>query len=198
VPNRPAGARRLLSGKRRRAIGGAAAASLTATAALALVHWSGGPQADVRSLDPHRVAVTTLSNETGDSALAPAGHVVADMLTSELASSHRLVVVTSAMVMPALADARLAGNSMDDPERLHTLAIETRAGTVVSGSYFRTRDSLEFLVEITDARTGDLVRSVGPVRSPLSAPDEAATAITRGVAATLDSLLRPVPGFGPR
>jgi len=107
------------------------------------------------------------------------------------------VVVTSAAVIPVVVDARLAGGGMDDPERLQALAVETRAGTIVSGSYFRTRDSLAFLVEVTDARTGDLVRAVGPVRALASAPDAGAAVISRRVAATLDSLLRPVRETGP-
>jgi hypothetical protein len=48
------------------------------------------------------------------------------------------------------------------------VAAETRAATVVAGSYYRASGDLEFLVEVTDARSGELLRSIGPVHSSVA------------------------------
>jgi hypothetical protein len=108
-------------------------------------------------------------------------------------------VVTSATVVPAQHDAHLAQSAVDDPARLHLLATETRAGTLVSGSYYRgARGAIEFHVEVTDANSGRLLRAIGPT---VTAPNAERAAATLGprVAATVDSLIvRPSPGGSTR
>ncbi len=141
-------------------------------------------------LDPHRVAVAALSNETGDSSLAPLGHLVAAWITDRLTRTAGVEVVTSAIVVPAQHDTHRTGDSLDDPERLHRLAVETRAGTLVSGSYYRGAGGLEFHIEITDANSGRLLAAIGPV-SGAGSPERTADELSRAVVAAVDSL---VPG----
>jgi len=140
-------------------------------------------------LNPRRVAVAAPSNETGDSTLAPLGAMVASWITDRLSRSGTVEVVTSATVVPAQRDAHLAGNGLDDPDRLRTLALETRAGTLVSGSYYRGANGVvEFHMEITDANTGRLLRAIGPVVSR-GEPARTADGLSRSIAAAIDTLM---------
>ncbi len=141
-------------------------------------------------LDPRRVVVAALSNETGDSALAPMGQQVASWITDRLAGTTGIAVVTSATVVPAQHDLHLALSDADDPARLHELAAETRAGTLISGSYYRgVGGSIEFHLEITDANSGRLLRAIGPVTTG-SQPERTAVDLGRMVGTAIESLLR--------
>jgi len=140
-------------------------------------------------LNPRRVAVAVPSNETGDSSLSPLGSMVASWITDRLSRSGAVEVVTSATVVPAQRDAHLAGHGLDDPDRLRTLALETRAGTLVSGSYYRgANGTVEFHMEITDANSGRLLRAIGPVVSR-GEPARTADGLSRSIAAAIDTLM---------
>src|SRR5207245_1638207 len=54
--------------------------------------------------------------------------------------------------------------------RARALAEETGAAIVVSGSYYRVRDSVYVQGEITDVATGRLLRAVEPVSGSAGAP----------------------------
>lgn len=130
-----------------------------------------------------------LSNETGDSTLAPLGRMVASWITDRLGATAGVAVVTSAMVVPAQHDQHFTDSDTDDPERLHSLAIETRAGTLVSGSYYRgSQGAVEFHVEITDANTGRLLRAIGPVTGG-GDPQRTAAQLSAAVAGAVDTLV---------
>jgi hypothetical protein len=142
--------------------------------------------------NPRRVAVAALSNETGDSTLTPVGRMVAAWITDRLGRTPGVAVVTSATVVPAQHDAHFSDTDTDDPERLHALAAETRAGTLISGSYYHgAQGAVEFHVEITDANTGRLLRAIGPIES--SEPERTAAQLSTAAAAAIDTLLG-VPG----
>jgi eukaryotic-like serine/threonine-protein kinase len=139
-------------------------------------------------LDPRRVAVAALSNETGEDSLAPLGRLVTDWITDRLNRTGKVEVVTSATVVPAQHDARVTGQPWDGPEQLHHLALETRAGTLVSGSYYRgSKRAVEFHIEVTDANSGQLLDAIGPVESR---GDSKAIAdqLSRAVTEAVDSL----------
>jgi hypothetical protein len=164
---------------------GTGALLLAAAAVLAMR----APHRHTARLDPRRVAVAALSNETGDSGLAPLGPLVSSRITEGLGSTPGIEVVTSAVVVPAQYDQHLAQSDADDPARLRILANETRAGTLVSGSYYRgARGPVEFHVEITDANSGQLLRAIGPVTSGTE-PERTAANLGGEVAAAVDSLL---------
>ena len=136
-------------------------------------------------LDPRRIVVARLSNETGDSSFAYLAPLAADHLTAALASAPGMVVVTSATIMPSRLTSGLQEDSLDDPERLRALAQETAAGTVISGSYFRSGDRISFQAEITDANHGTLVDAVGPVTAAMDRPGDAVDSLALGVKAGL-------------
>ena len=155
-----------------------------AAAALAALVFFG--DADGRpALEPRRVVVARLSNETGDSALAYLGALAADRLTASLAGIPGLEVVTSARIIPSRLTTGLKVDSLDDPARLRRLAEETAAGTIVSGSYFRNGGRILFQAEITDANHGTLVAAIGPVGAPVRSVDLAVDSLSRGVGGAL-------------
>jgi hypothetical protein len=76
---------------------------------------------------------------------------------------------------------------------LERLAQETRAGTLVSGSFYRgSAGAIEFHVEITDANSGRLLRAIGPIIS--TDPEKTAADLSRIVAATVDTLVKGAGG----
>jgi eukaryotic-like serine/threonine-protein kinase len=155
------------------------------------IHAAGQPR-----FDPRRVVVARLSNETGDSSFSYLSPLATDHLTASLAGAPGITVVTSATVLPSRLAPGLQLDSLDDPERLHVLALEAGAGTVISGSYFRSGDRVSFQAEVTDANHGTLLAAVGPVTAPLDRPGEAIDSLDRGVGASLRRQLHFEAGRG--
>jgi TolB-like protein len=147
-------------------------------------------------LDPRRIVVARLSNETGESTFAYLGGLATDRLTASLAGTPGIRVVTSATIIPSRLTTGLQVDSLDDPERLRALAQETSAGTLISGSYFRSGNRISFQAEITDANHGTLLAAVGPVSAPVNRAGEAVDSLGRGVAAAVHRQRR--LGFVPK
>lgn len=82
----------------------------------------------------------------------------------------------------------------DLPERLRALAQETAAGTVVSGSYFRSGYRISFQAEITDANRGTLLSAVGPITAPVDRPGVTIDSQGHGIEAAIRRHLHP-PGL---
>jgi serine/threonine-protein kinase len=178
---------RLARGNLVRAFGALAGALGLAGVAL----FASGTTTAVKSrLDPHRVAVATLSNETGDRRLDLLGSQVAAWITDRLSRIGDVEVVTSATTVPAWHHRRARPDTSDGPEKVEALAGETGAGTLVTGSYYRgDSGTVEFHLEITDANSGDLLRAIGPVYGRGSS-DRTADEVSRAVAGAVDSVLR--------
>jgi serine/threonine protein kinase len=160
---RAPGSRRRIAGLRSARPRGRGLAMVGSGLALAAVTLLAGqlPSGPAPRLDPRRVAVAALSNETGDNHLAPLGPLVAAWITDRLVKTGTVEVVTPA----------------------------TRAGTLVTGSYYRgDKGAVEFHVEISDANSGELLRAVGPVDSQAS-PERAADELSRAVAGAVDTLI---------
>ena len=154
------------------------------------IHDTGPPR-----LDPRRVVVARLSNETGDSSFSYLAPLATDHLTASLAGAG-IVVVTSATVMPSRLNPGLQVDTLDDPERLRLLAQETAAGTVVSGSYFRSGDRIAFQAEITDANSGTVLNAVGPITAPVDRAGDAIDSLGLGIEAGLRRQLHFQAGSG--
>ena len=141
--------------------------------------------------DPARIVVARLSNETGDSTLGYLGELAADRITASLAGHRGIEVVTSATIIPSRLTTGLQVDTLDDPSRLHRLAEETSAGTLVSGSFFRAGSEISFQAEITNADDGTLLAAVGPVSAPSASVEEAADSLGRSVVAAVGRRVRP-------
>jgi DNA-binding SARP family transcriptional activator len=112
-------------------------------------------------LDPARVMVLPLLNETGDPALDDMGLLAAEWIT------HLVAHMGGLQAVPFLDVRQMLGAGLD-PE---AAASHRRAGTLVSGHYFRTGDSLELHVRITDVAEGELWHALDPLRIRPDAPE---------------------------
>ena len=153
-------------------LGGATVAAL-GTASVVLL----GKRAP--ALDPRRVVVAGFEDLSGDSTLAPLGHIAADWITQALSRRRGLEVVPG------------AGTGHLDAADIRALATQTGAGTVISGSYYREGDSVRFHVQIIDAARGTLRRGMEPVGAPRRAPTQAAQALGYRLTALFDTLFPP-------
>jgi serine/threonine protein kinase len=160
------------------------AALLGGVALATLARYGASPS----ELDPRRIVVARMSNETGESTFAYLGDLATDHLTASLAGTPGIKVVTSATIIPSRLTTGLQVDSLDAPERLRALAEETSAGTLVSGSYFRNRDRISFQAEITDANHGTLLAAVGPVSAPANRAGDAIDSLARSIGAVVRQL----------
>jgi hypothetical protein len=106
-----------------------------------------------------RIVVAWLDNRTGDSTLAEHGALAAEWIIQGLAEQQFGELVASSDVR-----AWMTGDLASSPTRARDLATRTNAGLLVSGSYFRRADSLEYRAEDLDVTSGSLLGSVGPFR----------------------------------
>lgn len=157
---------------------------------IGLVWWAVRPE----GLDPRRVVVTPFADETGEVALAPVAALAIDRIKLRLAAVRGIEVVTSATVVRAFRFPWHQGHPQADTARadplqaLRDLAEEARAGTLITGSFYLEADTLEFEIELTDARNGVLLRALGPFRAPLPAREALVDRMAAAVAAAVDSL----------
>jgi serine/threonine protein kinase len=113
-----------------------------------------------------RVVIAPLRNETGDPAWDQVGRMASDLITEGLQRT-RVQVVPSATALQAGAFAGAAS----DP--IVAIAEETGAGKVVTGSYYLFDDSLEFMMQVTDAVNSRVLGQSDRVKASRSNPGEA-------------------------
>jgi DNA-binding SARP family transcriptional activator/TolB-like protein len=143
-------------------------------------------------LDPMRVVVEPFDNETGDSSLAPLGRMAADWITQGFMQTGLVQVVPASTVLLA-TEGRAGSATGQGLARAQVLARETAAGLVVSGTYYRTGDSVRFQAQIVDGATGRLLQAVQPVsagvRDPVLGIEVVRQRVTGGLAPLLDAKL---------
>jgi tetratricopeptide (TPR) repeat protein len=181
---RPAGARLRVG----RLAAAGAVVLLAAAGGIFMVQSEDGPP-----LLPQRVVVAPFENRTGDPALDPVGSMAADWITQGISQTALVDVV---QVNTALRSARFvqeqhAQEAAAERHLLRALAEETGAGLVVSGAYYLQGDSLRFQAQITDTRSGRLLRGLPPVTGLASAPIDAIEDVRRRVLGGLALLLDP-------
>ena len=140
------------------------------------------------TLDPRRVVVAGFTNETGHPALDAFGDQIESWISDSLSHLGQIEVITAAVDLP-IRRLWTSSEPATQQERLATLAKETRAGTVVTGSFFQTGNRLEVSAEVTDARTGELRWAIGPVAASPGGKDQLAATVGREVVRAVDSLV---------
>ena len=140
------------------------------------------------------IAATVLRNETGDTSLTVLGRFAGDWVTDGLQRLGVAKVVPWSGALLASEHASATGAPL-----VATMQDETMAGTVITGSYYRLRDSLHLQAQLVDAQSGELVSLLAPIVVSMSAP-EAAIAQLRdrvmgAVASARDDRLASVPGI---
>lgn len=140
------------------------------------------------------VAVSVLRNETGDTAMTVLGRFAGDWITDGLQRLGVAKVVPWSGALLASAHAAATGASL-----VSTLHDETFAGTVVTGSYYRLRDSLHLQAQLVDAQSGELVSLLAPIVVPLSNPESGVAQlrdrVMGAVAASRDERIASLPGI---
>jgi tRNA A-37 threonylcarbamoyl transferase component Bud32/tetratricopeptide (TPR) repeat protein/TolB-like protein len=150
---------------------------LTAAGAVFAVKDRSAAQPGVR--DP--IAVGAFTNETGDPALDAWGRLAGDWITEGLHTMGPLAVIpwpTSLKASELMQDRRKAARPVDP---VAVLREETGAGTVITGSYYRVGDSLQFHAEVADAVAGQVLASLAPVAAPIGSPEAAISELRRRV-----------------
>ncbi len=132
-----------------------------------------------------RVIVTVFENRTGDPRLDPIGDMVVDWVTRGILQTGLVEVVD-----PRVLFAR-GRTPQGQPVEPIALARRNGASTLVTGSYYRSGDSILFIASIIDVATSGVVRSVGPIAARLARPAEGVDATRSRVLTSLVSVLDP-------
>ena len=131
-----------------------------------------------------RVLVDEFENRTGDAKLETLGRMAEDWLSQGLMRTHLVDVVDPRVVF---VQNRSPGATPSDPL---ALARKTGATFVVTGSYYRTRDSVLFQAAVSDVATGRIVRAVGPIGarsdSAVTALDDLRSRVMTALASVVD------------
>lgn len=142
-----------------------------------------------------RIVVLPFENLTSEPSLDPVGRMTADWITQGLSRTGLAQVVPAAT---ALASSRRiqenttgAGRNSGDQAPARLLAEETGAELVITGAFYRERDSLHFQAQVTEARTGELVGAIRPTASLTDDPMMAIELLRQRVLVTLAVRLDP-------
>jgi serine/threonine-protein kinase len=161
------------------------------TAAIAVVAVAGGAIAlhgRTPPLNPKRVVVAELDNETGDATLTPLGRMTAEWLSRGLDQTG-VIDVAYANVVSGLGGAADSGIKLRGVARARSAAAATRAGTVVWGAFYRQNDSLRFQMQVMDVASGKSLRSFDPVSGPARDRERLLNALRQQVVGALASIL---------
>ena len=175
---------RSLGRSRRTLLLGAAGVLLVAAIAAAFAIDRG--RHDGVAVSGKRVVVAVLSNETGDTTLAPLGKMAADWITQGLQETGFIDVVDLRTVLHA--SQALSGGSTPVVE---ALAAQTGAAIAVWGSYYIELDSLIVRAQIVSASDGKLLRTVSVGRVSRTTPTLALELLRERVLAALAPLVDP-------
>ncbi|MDQ2932674.1 MAG: hypothetical protein M3Y05_17875, partial [Gemmatimonadota bacterium] len=167
----------------RRGVAIALGALVAAAIVVTVVQRSSALHAPPPAASRARVVVDVFENRTGDVRFSSLGRMASDWLTQGLLRTQLVDVVDPRAVF---VQSRASGGSVVDPV---TLAHRTGASMVVSGSYYRTGDSVLFQASVTDAATGRIVRAIGPIgadaNAPVAALDQLRSRVMTALAAQL-------------
>lgn len=137
-------------------------------------------------------AATVLRNETGDSTLNVIGRFAGDWVTDALERVDGVRVVPWSEALVA-SDHALQTNA----PLVATMRDDVKAGTVLTGAFYRTHDSLQFRAQLVDARTARVVSTLAPIVVPADNPESGIAQLrdrVRGaVAAARDERVATVP-----
>jgi len=168
---------------------GAALAALAAVVTMGvLVFRDGraGVDSEVAADAIQRFVVVPFENRTSDPTADGWAFTAADFITRDV---DRAGVVD---VVPASAVRDLVRESGSAAElRLEEIARRTGASFAVAGSYSVSADRLRFDVELVEARSGELLRSLAPVNGPTDSLEQVMALLAERVTAATAAMLNP-------
>ena len=132
------------------------------------------------------VIVAPFENETRDPLLNYVGRVAAVIVTEAITRTGLVGAVDAAT---ALNPSRDSARSPFSPSALSDLVRATRARAVVSATFFRSGDSLEFRARITNGNGAAVESVIDPIRTSLDSPDllPLSERVTGALASLLDT-----------
>jgi TolB-like protein len=146
--------------------------------------------------DPQRVVVADFNNETGQQSLDRLGEQAGDVVVAALSRTRGITVINAAVALGArqrsptpVAESVLTASTMN-------LVRQTRAGVVVTGSYFTEGSRLGVMAEVSDSRSGRVLGVVGPMSIEPAQAERGLEVVADSVAAILERRYTP-PGPGP-
>jgi len=153
-----------------------ALAVLSAAAGAAWLRWgrAGGGGGKV----PSPVAVAAFANETGDPGLDSWGRLAGDWVTQGLDETGLVTVVPWPSALEASERVRAERAAGRPANTAEMISDETGARTVVTGSYYLVNDSIQFRVQVTDARGRRLLGAATPT---VGAPRDSAQLAVRAL-----------------
>jgi serine/threonine protein kinase/tetratricopeptide (TPR) repeat protein len=140
--------------------------------------------------DPKRVSIADFENQTGDAALDPVGRMAADWIIHGLVQTGLVDVVDPRSAVRTAKGDSVRGDSRAAPG-LQSMIDATRAGTVITGSYYRENDSLRFEAHINDSRTGKVVTTIESSKVPVTEPTRGIDPFRQRVIGSLATILDP-------
>lgn len=145
-----------------------------------------------------RVVVAELENRTDDPSLDPLGGMAADWITMGLQETGMVEVIDPVTAFVSTRnlppDSAIVGYA-----RAGALARETRAGTVVWGSFYQTGDTLRFSVTISDVGAASRARRLtvsGIADDPSTLVQELRQRVAGALAGGLDLRVASLSGIG--
>jgi DNA-binding SARP family transcriptional activator/TolB-like protein len=131
---------------------------------VAAIAWSGLVRPAHSATHRARVLVVAFDNRTGDSSLQVLGRMAQDWLAQGLMGTQVADVVDPRV---AAVQGRSADGTSVDPI---TISRRAAATMLVSGSYYKTGDTLLFQASVVDVANGRIIRAVGPIVAPSDEP----------------------------
>ena len=155
---------------RRTLVGLTAVFAVAVAATLVLTRLRLPSTAGATVLVPHRVVVSQFANRTGQRDLDYLGVMAADWITEGMLRAGVVDVVPTPTALQAslFTESDRARHPSADP--LRTLAEETGAGIVITGSYYMVEQRLQVQAQVVDIRTAKLLGALAPVLGPAIAP----------------------------
>ncbi len=136
-------------------------------------------------LDPRRVVVADLANDTGDTTLAGIGVLAGDIIAANLTADQQLTVVNATVALPSHLQVNLPSADSTLTRKTRELVTAAKAGLAVTGAYVRIGHSLRTVVEVTDTRSNRVLGVAGPVMTDVEHPDSSLRVLGEGVVAIL-------------
>ncbi|MDH7512467.1 MAG: hypothetical protein QHH14_05935 [Clostridiales bacterium] len=106
-------------------------------------------------VNPNRVLVAPFENKTGDPSLDSIGSWAADWIAQGISQAAQIEVVPGLAAQESFRTVERESGKLQGMKKLRALARETRAGTVVAGSYYLQGDNLQFQANIMDVKNGN-------------------------------------------
>ena len=166
------------------AMGGALIISLTGAA------WVFFGTAEAELVE-NRVVVAAFENQTGDPSLDPVGRMAADVITQGLTRTSLVEVIPLSSTLLIMERFREDPDAAPGDDLVETLARETGARYVVTGTYYREGDDIRLQAQLVDGRRSRVLSALDPVRGDLADPGEAISTLARRITGAVAQRLDP-------